>query len=99
MKKLCLLGLLVTTAAVAETAIDVQQMSPYSYLLTYRSDVQVSVEVAQRQLYRPAVEVCAGREPVYGRYKNKRSFSVSSRFPGKNESFIFMQQIRCAGMR
>ena len=100
MKKLCLLmGLLVNTVAAAGSVIDVQQMSPHSYQLTYRSNVAVSVEDAQQGLYRAAVEVCAGREPVYGRYKYRQTGSVSTRVPGKQESYIFRQEIRCAGMR
>lgn len=100
MKKLCLLiGLLVNTVAAAGSAIEVQQMSPHSYQLTYRSNVSVSVEDAQQSLYRAAVEVCAGREPVYGRYKYRQTGSVSTRVPGKQESYIFRQEIRCTGMR
>ncbi len=100
MKKLCLLmGLLLNTAAAAGSAIEVQQMSHHSYQLIYRSNVPVSVEKAQQSLYRAAVEACAGREPVYGRYKYRQTGSVSTRIPGKQESYIFRQQIRCAAMR
>ena len=99
MKSLCLLGLLVSAIAVAGSAIDVQQVSSHSFLLTYSSDTPVSVEAVQQRLFRPAVEVCAGREPVYGRYQQRNAFSVSSRRPGSRESYVFTQQIRCAGMR
>ena len=100
MRKLCLLlGILTSAVALAGSAVDVQQISPYSYLLTYRSNVPVSVEDAQQSLYRPAVEVCGGHEPVYGRYKHRQTGSVSTRMPGKQESYIFRQQISCRGLR
>ena len=100
MRILCLLtGLLLSTAVVAGSSIDVQQMSPYSFQLIYRSNVSVSVEQAQQSLYRPAIEVCAGHEPVYGRYKFNMTTGISSRMPGKTELYIFRQEIRCAAMR
>ncbi len=100
MKKLyLLLGMLTSVAAVAGSAIDVQQMSPDSYLLTYRGDRSISVDNAQEILYRPAVEVCAGYEPVYGRYKQKHSAAMSTRAPGRKEMFLFVQEIRCPYLR
>ena len=100
MKKLCLLpGLLLSMTAVAGSAIEVQQMSPNSYQLIYRSTVSVSVEEAQQSLYWPAVKVCAGRVPLYGRYKFNMATRISSRMPGKTQSYIFRQKIICATMR
>ena len=100
MKKFCLLsGILMSAVVFAGSGIDVRQLSHDSYQLTYRSDRMLSVDDAQLALYQPAVEVCAGREPVYGRYKYRKSGYVSSRFSGKNELFIFVQEIGCPMVR
>jgi hypothetical protein len=95
-RTLCLGSVLLTVGyAAADSKIDIIKVSKDYYQLTYTSDAIITLENAQKALYRPAVEVCSGREPGFGKYQFESKEPLSEEVPSKEESFVFVQEIKC----